>query len=385
MVKKFGKSLILVLVLTLATTGIVYADEEVSPNKQRFLGEITGVDPRNNTFSLRTNNAEDLRFITNERTRFRSRDGSIQGLEDLSPGMNALVSAVRDQDGALLALVVAAGEGGDFENIKRYKGTIAHVDVENNTFALSVGGGSIQRFAVGDRTRYLSRDGSISGLQDLEQGMVAHVAALEREDQIPMALVVAAGKPEQKPERFKVTGQITEVNPDASTFDLELNDGRIRSFKVVERTNFRSRDGSINNLRDLTVGMHAIVLGVEDSEGTAIALVVAAGNLEDSPGLRKLDVRAIGRITEIGSQSFTIETKEQGIQTFHVDETTKYRLQNGVAGSFSDLKIGMIAAVGGKSMDDGSVKAFLVIAREQQRDTNRLREEVPAEVVSPPR
>jgi hypothetical protein len=375
MVSRIGKSLLLLLALILATTGIVYAEEDTPQKRLRFLGEITSVDPQTHTFSLHSRSDEDLRFSTTEETQFRSRDGSIQSLEDLSPGMKALVVAYRGEGGALIASIIAAGEVGDIEDIRHYKGIIASVDLESNSFGLHMEDGRNQRFVVGDRTRYKSRDGSINGLEDLEAGMVAHVAAIERENQAPFALMVAAGKTVEKPERFRVHGKISAINLDRQTFDVVAKDGNVQTFQVVERTKFRSRDGSIVELADLKEGMHTLVVAVNESEGASIALLVAAADLSENPGLSRLDVRAIGKITSIGDQAFTIQTTSQGRLTFTVHESTVYRSRKGNVNGFEDLSEGLFVAVGGKSTAEGNNVAFIVLAGQESQGSNRSRNE----------
>jgi hypothetical protein len=360
MVSKLYKALLLALLLAVVTTGVVYAEEELQNTKARFFGEITNIDPSSSTFSLSTRSGDELRFSVTERTRFYSREGSIQSLEDLSAGMKAAVSAIRDDENNWIALVVAAGEVGDFKDIQRYHGIISAVDVAGRTFSLEIEEGHIQQLIVGDRTRYRSRDGSITDLEDLEVGMVAHVIAIESENQVSTALIILAGLPDEKPERFRVFGQITQVIPGQDKFELETRSGDIFTFHVIDRTKFRSRDSSINGIHDLKKGMYALVIGIQDTEGSSIALAVAAADLEDKPALSRVDVRALGKISSLDERSFTLETRGQGTLTFHVDGSTIYKSRDGSITSFEDLQIGMVAVVGGKQLGNGDLKAVVV-------------------------
>jgi hypothetical protein len=76
---------------TLVALVVVAVDPQDRPEVVRFAGEITGVVPGQGTLSLHTRGGEDVTFQTNERTRFRSRDGSIESIHDLRQGMVALV------------------------------------------------------------------------------------------------------------------------------------------------------------------------------------------------------------------------------------------------------------------------------------------------------
>ena len=75
----------------------------------KHAGTVTSVDVSANTFGLNTRSGDDLTFSVDENTRFRSRDGSVQGLEDLQLDMVALVSAKKEANGSFKAVVVGAG------------------------------------------------------------------------------------------------------------------------------------------------------------------------------------------------------------------------------------------------------------------------------------
>ncbi len=360
MTGKLSTAIVMVVLLSMITTGVVLADEQVEQQRVRFIGEITEVDLDSSSFALHSIAGKNLRFAVGEQTVFRSRDGSIQGLSDLSVGMKALVSAIRDSEGDLLAVIVAASEANDLPEIKRSAGTITTVNAEESSFVLHTNQGQLQEYAVGSRTRYRSRDGSVQSLSDIEPGMAAVVVSLDREDQIPLALLIGVARSDERPKRFTVIGEIIDVVPGQGTFDLETRNGRMLSFSVTERTKFRSRDGSIEDIHDLKKGMHAIVVGVWGSEGTIFALGVAAVDPDDINDLPKFDLRALGRITSIGDQTFTIETRNQGSLTFSVDGSTRYISRRGNVESLEDLQIGMIAAVGAKELGNGDLKAILV-------------------------
>ena len=94
MVGKLTKASLLLLILTAVFAGTVLAEEELHIPKVRVLGDVTAINPDENTFSLKTRQGEDLRFLVIDRTKFRSPDGSLNGLEDMEVGMKALVVGV---------------------------------------------------------------------------------------------------------------------------------------------------------------------------------------------------------------------------------------------------------------------------------------------------
>ena len=290
MVGKLGTAGILVLLLSTALVGAVYAEEEIHPPQVRVLGEITAINLEENTFAFTTRQGENLRFLVIERTRFRSRDGSINGLGDLEAGMMALVVGIRHPENGLVALMVAAGKPDDLPETFRLKGRVDGVDLYSSTFSVLAVSGESQRFKVIDRTQFRSRDGSVKGLQDLEIGMPLNVFAAKTDDGIPVAVVVIAGLQQTKPERFEGFGEITNVVPGLNKFDLQTRSGELLEITVSDRTRFRSRDGSIEDIHDLKKGMHALVAGVRLDDGQLKAVIVGVGQPRQDRAPRTTDV-----------------------------------------------------------------------------------------------
>jgi len=76
----------------------------------RYPGKVTAVGSDN--FTIRTRNGRSLTFTVTDQTRFRSRDGSVHGLDDLKPDMPVLVVAKQGPDNHLTALAVLVGKPG---------------------------------------------------------------------------------------------------------------------------------------------------------------------------------------------------------------------------------------------------------------------------------
>ncbi len=361
MVGKFVKAGLLVLILSSVLAVRVNAEEEINTPKVRVVGEITGVNLDENTFVLNTRQGEDLKFLVIERTKYRSPDGSIHGLEDLSPGMKALVVAIRHPQRGLVALTVAAGEPDNLPETFRVNGKVIGVDLQTSTFSLLTDSGDTQRFKVIDRTRFKSRDGSVKGIHGLAIGMLTTVVAVKTEEGTPIAVLVVVGTQQDQPKRFEMLGEITNVVPGQDKFDLLNRAGESISITVSDRTRFRSRDGSIQDIHDLKAGMHAMVAGVVREDGEHHALLVAAGAPgNDAPRLPRGDARAAGRISSIEDRSFTIKTHNQGSLTFMVDSSTVFKSRDGRVDGFDDLEVGMIVGVVAKTQDDGRLIAVIV-------------------------
>lgn len=377
MIGKLSKAGLLVLILSTLFAGAAFADEEIHLPQVRVIGEISGIRLEDNSFSLISRQGEELHFLVIDRTKFRSPDGSINELADLKVGMKALILGERHSDD-LVALVVAAGERDDLPETFRIQGKVNGVDLQTSSFSVMIEMGESQRFKVGDRTRFRSRDGAVKSLADLEIGAPVIVAGLKSDDGLPLALLVIAGSPPDRPHRFEAAGEITALRPEENAFEMLTRSGKSLTIMVSERTEYRSRDGSIEDFTDLAPGMHAGVVGLVTGEGTHQALVVAAAD-PDSTTRPRIDVRAVGKIIAIGDRSFTIETRNQGSLIFLVDEGTVFKSRQDSVGGFEDLQVGMIAAVGGIRLDGGQLKAVIVGVGQPNQDRAPRSDESPAD------
>jgi len=280
MMSRLGRAMVVAVVVGLAFPLAAFAEGETPQADVRAAGEVTAVDTAGSIFTLHTLKGEDLRFHVDQDTQFHSRTGEVDGPEDLKPGMMAVVAADRLEDGALLALHVAAGAK---EDRVRVSGVITGVVPGQGTFTVQTDEGEAREFQTGERTRFRSRDGSVQDIHDLKKGMHVVVVAIKGEDGSWLALLVAAGSSEDRPsdgERF--VGKIVGLGEDSIT--LEKRDGGTVTVFVIDSTVFKSRDGSVDSFDDLQVGMVAAV-GARQEDGRLVAAWVAAGK----PGERIRD------------------------------------------------------------------------------------------------
>lgn len=265
---------------TINASVVFAATPEELPELMRLKGEVDGVGDQ--SFTLLTEDGRSLAINVIDRTRFHSRDGEVATLSDLEPGMVALVTAAETEDKGIVALVVAAGTpGGDIrDRVFRTTGEITRVVPGQETFTVQSNEGESITFVTGERTKFRSRDGSVTGIHDLKQGMFAMVGAIKMEDGSNQALVVLAGNPEDRPERPKVvnaTGKIVALGSNSLT--VETRSGDQTTFSVDGSTQYKSRDGSVNSLGDLEVGMIAIVMAKDLGNGELLAVIVGAGHI----------------------------------------------------------------------------------------------------------
>ena len=184
----------------------------------------------------------------------------------------------------LLSLLVPSAVFAEEEHPERdrfrYAGEITGVVPGQGTFTLLTRAGEELEFQTSDRTHYRSPDGSVEDIHDLKQGMKALVAGIKK-DGVLQALLVAAGNPEDRPDRprvdLRVVGRV-ESKGDRS-FTLLTRSSERLSFKVTDDTHFKG----IGSFEELEVGMQAAV-GAKETDGGLVAIWVAARNApEDRP------------------------------------------------------------------------------------------------------
>jgi len=359
MFKKWLRIILVTAALTLGLVGVAYAEGDAPNNPLRIAGVIVDMDFPGNTFAVRTLSGTDVHVHVTGNTEYRSRDGSVQAFEDLVVDMRTIVVGQERGDGTVNASVVFAATPEELPDLMRFKGEVEEVGETYFTF-LTVDGRSLTINVI-DRTRFRSRDGDVTMLDDLEPGKVALVTAADTEDKGIVALVVVAGTPGRdiRERVFRTSGEITGVVPGQVTFTVQSKEGDSVTFVTGERTNFRSRDGSVTGIHDLKRGMFAMVGAIRMEDGTNQALVVLAGSPEDRPERPKV-VNATGKIISLGSNSLTVETRSGDQKTFSVDSSTKYKSRDGSVNGFGDLELGMISIVIGRDSGNGELHAVIV-------------------------
>jgi hypothetical protein len=279
MLRKQGLLIIAVVTALVMGTGVGYAADEQPPAGLRAAGKITGIDLGGSTFTMETLRKGELTVVVTGTTEFRSPGGEVQGLEDLETGMPVVVGGQLNSDGDLLANVVGVARPGALASRFRARGEITNVAPSDGVFTLRTRADEELEIHVSEQTRFLSRDGDIQGIEDLEVGMLAQVQGVKGPAVQLNALRVAAGSPEDRP-GIRAMGQISAIGDDS--FTLETRQGRSITFEVDESTKYRSRDGRVTSFDDLEVGMKAAVAGDQIAGGAYKAVVVGVGAPQDT-------------------------------------------------------------------------------------------------------
>lgn len=179
----------------LALVVIAARPEDIPNNGFRLQGTIASIVPGQGTFTVLTSSGETVEIVTDENTRFKSRDGSVEDIHDLQRDMRVGVGGLVQDDGSHLAIVVIAvtGEGPGQRNLTRFGGHI--VSIGGSSFTVEKPDGSQITVSVDENTVFRSRDGSVQGLSDLQTGMIALVGAQSTDSGGYLAVWVGAGMP----------------------------------------------------------------------------------------------------------------------------------------------------------------------------------------------
>lgn len=356
MVTVFSKALLVAAVLLGAAQPALAAGEQ-PPLKRpdgRGLGRVIAIGT--SVFRVETPRGITRTLLVDERTTFEDRDGTPRSFSDLAIGMWVAGSYERNDQGRLVTRrVILVGEEPSRPD-RRAAGEVTAVDPEDGAFSLHTRPGEDLTFSVAPDTVFRSPDGSVSGLSDLAPGMVAAVAARRQGDSL-VALAVIAGVRPDRPARQHAAGEITAVRPATGSFSLRTREGADLTFAVMARTRLFSRDNSVDDLRELSAGMRAVVIYVEGADGILKALAVGVGDPQDLP---RLDVRAVGRIVAVGPDTFTLATRSGERLTFTVGEDTVFRSRQGDVHGLDDLQPGLLVAVGARQVEEGELRALWV-------------------------
>lgn len=157
---------------------------------------------------------------------------------------------------------------------------------------------------------------------------------------------------------FRHAGVVLDVDLVDNAFVIESRLGYNYTISVDENTRWKSRGGLVTGLSDLQPGMTTLAFGrFHRDEGVWVARVVFVGQGEFRSG-----PRALGDVTSVGSDSFTIQARSGDELTFQVNDETKFFGGGGTIQSLDDLEVGMIVAVKYEESSDGSLLAKVVAA-----------------------
>ncbi|MEJ2758049.1 MAG: DUF5666 domain-containing protein [Anaerolineales bacterium] len=245
-----------------------------------------------------------------------------------------------------------------------------------NDFDLQAPNGDVHTVQVTDGTAFRTRSGegiidTQASFEDLsldswvgilnrpesEEGMVARLVVILPEDFDPANL-----------KGVRAIGEVTQVNNGQGTFEILSRAGETVAFGVDENTRY---GGLFSGFEDLEKGLNVVVLAWEQEDGTLLAKLVGARNLEDI----RFD-KTGGKITAIGSSSLTILSRQQEERTFIVTDETRFFSRDNMAQSLDDLQVGLPVIIMIEKDGSPDEAAGVVVLDEAILNLERVRGEV---------
>jgi hypothetical protein len=361
--KRIFPAVMIVLLVATVFVGIVSAKtrkvEDENRRQPYTLGQVISME--NTQFAIEKPDGNQVIVQVTENTRFQSRvEQQEVGFEDLYEGMWVAVLGRPDETGVIPAhLVVLLPEDFDPEapHVRRVTGEVTQINNEQDTFTIVTRSQEEITFQVDESTRYLNWIGE---LQDLEKGMQVGVLAVPSAEGVVLAKVVAAAGINQNQPRKRLAGKVEAVS--TNSLSLTIRGGRTQVFTLVGDTNFRSLDGSIENIQALESG-HVVVVVFEGDENSGFTAlnVIATGEVFNQ-AVNRLR-RVGGEVQSAGGSHLTIQTHMGEKMDFTVGENVHIRGVNGEA-EINDLKNGMRVVVLYHPGEGGDLVARVILFSE---------------------
>jgi hypothetical protein len=151
------------------------------------------VDTETQSFTLKTRIGEEIAFKVNDHTNYRSRENQIQGLENITIEMVALVLSIETENGENLAVTIAAGDKDDLPKIdQRLLGKV--IEISQSRFTLETRDGTQYIIQVNEDTIFRSLGKKVQGLENLDEGMLLMAGVQEEEGGEYLAKLVIIGR-----------------------------------------------------------------------------------------------------------------------------------------------------------------------------------------------
>lgn len=297
-------------------------------------GAVIGKDGA--SLTVRTQGGEDMTLLTDEHTRYRVPGIEEPTLDDIQIGDLIQAGAVEQEDGSLLAKIIAVRA----ESIN-FRGKVT--DISGNNVKIQTREGEVLAH-TDDNTRYRVPGIEEPTLDDIHVGDFVAVVAYEKGegDDSLWARLIAVIPAEM------VRGEITGL--DGTGIAVATPEAEI-SVLTDENTRYHIPGIAEPGYGDLNVGDRVTIAALVQEDGSLLARIVTV-----HPEL----LRFRGKVTEKGSAVFTIETRD-GEETFLTDEHTRYRVPGVENPTLDDVQIGDLVGVAALETEGGALLARLVV------------------------
>lgn len=295
-----------------------------------------------------------------DETVVRVRGVEESSLDDLEVGMRIVAKGTLDQDGSLLAQVVAVPWAGP--RPIRLRGQV--LTIEEGAFTVCTAGGRHFSVLVDEATEFRVSGVDNPSIADLQVGdKVAGKGVVEGDRTVRATLVVVM--PEQV---MRLIGEVIAV--EGATLELDTPGGTVHVLTGAD-TVVRVPGVEEPGLDDVKIGDRITAAGIWVDELTfqAIGVGVRAGRRVGQPGTVR------GRAIHVGTETLVLGT-QHGPLTVLVEDETRYRVPGVDSPRLGDVQIGAMVSARGTWNEDGTLQATGVAVMDSGRacdDANKGR------------
>ncbi|TAK13533.1 MAG: hypothetical protein EPO32_04810 [Anaerolineae bacterium] len=253
------------------------------------------------------------------------------------------------------ALAEGDGPGGPGGPGRRGRAIGQVTEIGSDSFTVSSPQGEERVIQVTDETAFHNFDGSEAQFADLTVGAWVGGHAEQNDDENWTAVNVILLPEDFEPGAFKpghgLGGEVLSTSVNSITIETHL--GEEITVTVNVETEYV---GGIASLSEVEVGMQIGIAVEKQDDDSLLAVQVLAGPYSG-------EERAVGLITEIGSDSLTIEARDGDALTFSVDADTEFLSRDNSLTGLDDLETEQGVLVFYETLDDGSLHAIAIGAR----------------------
>ena len=229
-------------------------------------GEVTSVEAA--SFGLNTRRGE-LSVQVDDKTRFHFPEIEDAGLGDLTAGTKVLVGGMKNEDGSLLAWIVAALP----ERARLVQGQITAI--KGATLTLATRSGDELTLLTDEETRFRLPGVQDPGLDCLSVDDAVSAKVEKQEDGSLYASVIGpSARP--RPRQKTVRGQISAIEGNTITLNVGREAEREVTVLTDENTRFRLPGVQDPGLDDLEIEQLIVVNGQRNEDGSLQARVIRA-------------------------------------------------------------------------------------------------------------
>ncbi|MFM8319521.1 MAG: DUF5666 domain-containing protein [Chloroflexota bacterium] len=271
--------------------------------------------------------------------------------------------------------------------LRRLRPVLGQVaQLSGDTLTLTLRSGETRAFTLADQTRIVDVDrqplertdlqedawvavvvrrASGAGGQGLGGRLRSWLAGRQGRDDsagpLPARLVVVLPEDFDPQDFSAVRGEVTGVDAAGRRLTLEDQDGQSVTVVLDEQTRFV---GQARTAQEIKTGMQALAAVEKQADGSLLARRLRAGDPGERPQAGR---RIAGRVTAVGADELTLQTRDGEQLTIQVSAETRFRSPGNRVAGLADLQPGMLVIAGVLDQDTGLQAQVITVLRRPRK------------------